>query len=136
MQEGTTNTHREHQDTHITTQDVHFTEGGWDDGGVIQLEGDGPGEVEGGRQLPQDHVAQNLGTVIVIFARVLHKAEPINITDVRLAICSVGGERNTMVVSEIYFLLCWLQYENNDDSSTDDEEYWLLLGDTLLNVMN
>lgn len=40
--------HTEYEDKHIK-HDVHFPEGGWDEGWVIQLEGDGPGEVEGGR---------------------------------------------------------------------------------------
>lgn len=67
---------------------IHFSKGGGHKRRVVQLEGDGPGEVEGGRQLSEDHVAQDFGAVIVIFTGVFDEAEPVDITHVRFAIRS------------------------------------------------
>ena len=50
------------------------------------MEGHRPGDVESRRQLPQDHVAQNLGAVVVVFARVLHEAETVHVANDALAV--------------------------------------------------
>lgn len=89
---------RESKTRNDTLRDVHFPEGGGHKGWVIQLERDCPGKVESGCQLSQDHVAQNLGTVIVILTGVLHKTEPIYITYVGFTIRSVDGKEQTMKI--------------------------------------
>ena len=67
---------------------LHFTKSGWHDGWIIQLEWHGPGYVEGGRQLPKDHITEYAGTVVVVFTGVLHETEAIDVTHVGLAVSS------------------------------------------------
>ena len=44
--------------------------------------------MQGGREVSEDHVAEDIGAVIVIFPTVLHKREPVHITDKAPAISS------------------------------------------------
>ena len=64
----------------------HLAESGGYNGRVVELERHRPRDMEGGCQLPQDHVAQDAGGVVVIFRRVLHKTEPVHVAYVRLSI--------------------------------------------------
>lgn len=73
-------------DGHHTAQLHHLAEGGGHNGGIVQLEGHRPRDVERWRQLPQDHVAQNLGAVVVVLVGVLHEAEAVHVAHVGLAI--------------------------------------------------
>lgn len=69
----------------------HLPESGRHDGRVIQLEGNGPGNVQRRRQLPQNHVPQNLGAVVVVLVGILHERETVHVADERFAVRS-GGE--------------------------------------------
>lgn len=72
----------------LVTRHSHFSKCGGHDRRVVQLEGHAPWNVQGRRQFPQDHVAQNLGAVIVILVRVLHETEAVHVADERLAASS------------------------------------------------
>ena len=52
------------------------------------MEGHVPRDLQLRAQLPQDHVAQDLGTVVVVLGGVLHEAEAIDVTNNGLAIGS------------------------------------------------
>lgn len=64
---------------HYTSQFHHFTKCGGHNGWVVQLEGYGPGDVEGGSELSKDHVAQYLGAVIIILVGILDETEAVHI---------------------------------------------------------
>ena len=71
---------------HHAAQLHHLADGGGHDGGVVQLEGLDPRDVEGGRELPQDHVAQDVAAVVVVLVAVLHKGETIDVADAGAAV--------------------------------------------------
>lgn len=88
----------------------HGPRGGGDDGDVLGLHGDGPGDVEVGGQLPHhhvpaertlltirvnwyrsasiDHPPQDFGAVVVVLHGVLDKAEAVDVTNEGVAVGS------------------------------------------------
>lgn len=89
---------------------LHGPGGGGDDGDVLGLHGDGPGDVEVGGQLPHhhvpaertlsairvdrdrsaslDHPPQDFGAVVIVLHGVLDKAEAVDVTNEGVAVGS------------------------------------------------
>lgn len=68
-------------DGHDAAQLHHLAEGGGHDGRVVQLERHRPRDVQRRRQLTQYHITQNLGTIIVVLIRVLHKRKTVHVAN-------------------------------------------------------
>lgn len=86
-----------------TTQFHHFAKCCRHNWRIVQLEWHRPRYMQCWRQFSQYHVAQYLGTIIVIFVRIFYKTKTVNITDKRFTVCSVYiyVERNKPRISLI-----------------------------------
>lgn len=75
-------------DRHHASELHHFAEGRGHDGRVVELERDRPRDVQRGGQLSQDHVPKDLGAVIVVFVRVFHEWESVDVANEGFAVRS------------------------------------------------
>lgn len=92
--------YKEEGSTQLHGKCSHLSKCCGDNRWVIQLKWHRPRYVQCWCKFPKDHVSQNLGTIIVVFVGVLHKAEPIHITYKWFSICP--GNKVNITINILY----------------------------------
>lgn len=90
--------YKEEGSTQLHDKCSHLSKCCGDNRWVIQLKWHWPWYVQCWCKLPKYHVSQNLGTIIIVFVGVLHKAEPIHITYKWLSICPGNKVHITIII--------------------------------------